>query len=712
MSLQLPTVYAYRHDHLPTQRPYGVDVDENDWLWEGVGADLVTHHLRSAETRVYKLPELGGHAVYQCFCWQGKVLMTLGSGPHYAVFDPKTGKAEAKTVATPNPIMWYGTYNQDRSKVLIYDRGSAAVIILDGPDAAPRYVQSPYDGDLASGSCLTNGVALTFFTDPCRMVRFDSVSERFLDITDVPCADAGFSGRFEHRDVLYCADSAGGRLIPLDLKTLTWQEPIPTPEYGMGKTYGFIGGGFGFQGKGYFCLSNYAHRSRLDRKTGKIILPPEGTPMTVDGAPIWFLDRYLVFDPETRQFDFLIAPEQPDGKSLLCYAYADEKRFVITGVLQPWTVKPDHVNAYGPWLVVQSQPVDQPKPLGPFNFSFDRQKFLQAQGRAYPTSHSLFIPEEPHTPPTRNMVGPATAWPVGADQELARRAKVTDPKTYWGEVAARLVTGAMSDREKAACVVAHVAKHLYYNPIQVPQTFDPIAIHESHTARCGHSVAVTLAICHALGLQARSVGLTGHTVAEIFYDGAWHCADALFFGRRQPSRDGRVLSVDELKADPYFADAYPQDCFHYPPEYLMSQSGWQVLGYVFGVWGSEPYYSYYLGAPKAMPPTVPTLLPVQRLGGNTVRINWTRSLKYGEPEAAIDYHISVYADVACRDAVFTTITRDSAVLFDVPQANTMYYILAKAKDGHVARNAATWYPNACWNFVLVPPEQYGWYGVL
>jgi hypothetical protein len=173
-----------------------------------------------------------------------------------------------------------------------------------------------------------------------------------------------------------------------------------------------------------------------------------------------------------------------------------------------------------------------------------------------------------------------------------------------------------------------------------------------------------------------------------------------------------VLSADELKADPYFADAYAQDCFHYPPEYLMSQSGWQVLGYVFGIWGSEPFYSYYLGAKKDMPPTTATLLPVQRLGGSRVRINWTRSLKQNEPDAPIDYHISVFSDVTCRDKVFAATTRDTAIEWDVPQMNTMYYILAQAKDAHVEKNAKTWYPNSCWNFVLVPPEQYGWYGVM
>ena len=31
--------WMYRHDEILTGRPYGFDVDEDDWLWEGCGRD-------------------------------------------------------------------------------------------------------------------------------------------------------------------------------------------------------------------------------------------------------------------------------------------------------------------------------------------------------------------------------------------------------------------------------------------------------------------------------------------------------------------------------------------------------------------------------------------------------------------------------------------------------------------------------------------------
>jgi hypothetical protein len=136
-----------------------------------------------------------------------------------------------------------------------------------------------------------------------------------------------------------------------------------------------------------------------------------------------------------------------------------------------------------------------------------------------------------------------------------------------------------------------------------------------------------------------------------------------------------------------------------------------VLGYVFGVWGSEPYYSFYLGAKKDLPPTMPTMLPAQRVGAQTLRLNWTRSLK-ADVNAAIEYELRVFADRACKHEVYRALTRDTHTDFDVPRLDTMYFAEVRAMDDHRRLNPATWYPPARWNFVLAPPGRYGWYGVL
>ena len=129
-------------------------------------------------------------------------------------------------------------------------------------------------------------------------------------------------------------------------------DPIPTPGYGQ--VYGFIGAGFSFCGKLYACLSTYAHQSRLDPKTGKIIIP-DG-PLSVDGRPYRFMERMLVFDPATCQFDYLVAQPQPDGVPLLCYSWTDGERFAVTGIVIPFNEDGEPGEQLGPWLVLQNTP--------------------------------------------------------------------------------------------------------------------------------------------------------------------------------------------------------------------------------------------------------------------------------------------------------------------------------------------------------------------
>src|SRR5262249_40997968 len=144
----------------------------------------------------------------------------------------------------------------------------------------------------------------------------------------------------------------------------------------------------------------------------------------------------------------------------------------------------------------------------------------------------------------------------------------------------------------------------------------PIALIEGHDLRCGAAVLVLRSLFAAAGIESRTAELSHHVVAEAFYDGGWHIADALFFGTNQPARNGRVLSVEELKADKYLADGFPQDGFLYDTESMLSEDGFQLLGYVFGPWGSYGYYSWYLGAEDDHPPTIPTILPAVREGSN------------------------------------------------------------------------------------------------
>jgi len=698
--------YLYRHDEILTERPYGFDADEDGWLWEGCGTNRLTgHNLDTAECIQIPVPEMGGRRIYESFCWHGKVVMVLGDGPFYLVYDVSKREATRVEIPAEQPITWYGTKTQE-DKLILFERSESRAIILDGPDATPRAVQCPFEGQLASGSQQSDGLIYSSLSDPNRIITFDPKAEKFVDEFASPFPEAGLSGRHEHNGVIYFADSSGGRLVPFDMNRRQWLDPVATPDHGS--VYGFIGGAFSFQGKGYYCLSSYAAQSRLDVKTRKIIIP-DG-PLSVDGKPFRFLERYLVFDPELQSFEYLAAPEQPDGVPLLCYAWADEDRFAITGMIIPFAEPGELGRKYGHWIVLQSEPAKDEPGFGPHDINFDRKQHLAQYRRTYPRSHSVFIVQEQWSPATRNLIGPALRYPPGRQAELIRRAADTDAPKYWNELALSITRNCETDAERVRRVGGFIHRHTYYTPNQEPESSDPIVALESHDVCCGNGVNISIRLLEALGIPVRSVGLSHHVVAEAEYDDGWHLLDAKFFGANQPNRDGYVPTVEELKADIYFADAFSQDCFVFDPELLTSEDGFGIQGYVFGPWGSEPFYSYYLGADKEHPPTLPHSLPAERLPEQRVRLNWSRSLKAGG--GAIEYEVSVFGDRECRVCLFQETTSQTSLDYDVPEENWMYYVEVREKCDHREKTPETWYPAARSNFVYVPEEQYGWYGLV
>lgn len=356
-------IHAYRHDEIVIYRPFACDVDADDWLWQGTSHNrLLGHNLRTAELRVIEIPEMEGEVAFSVFAWQEKIFLIFGMGDFYLVYDPVSGetqRCELPKQRGVRPITWYGC-KLPNGKLMVFDRGAGWALIFDAPEAAPRIVPCPFEGDFAAGSVQSDGLVYVFLADPSRVVRFDPRSEEFVDERATPWPEVGLGRGFEHKNILYCADTAGGRLLPLDIRTQQWGEPISHPDYG--KVFGYLGLGFGFQGKGYYCLSTYSARSRIDKETGKVIGPtgkiyePGDKLPTVDGRDLRFMERYLVFDPEDQSFEYLMAPEQPDGLPLLCYAWNDENRFLITGFVLPWDEE-GHPQAFepGPWLILQSE---------------------------------------------------------------------------------------------------------------------------------------------------------------------------------------------------------------------------------------------------------------------------------------------------------------------------------------------------------------------
>lgn len=102
--------------------------------------------------------------------------------------------------------------------------------------------------------------------------------------------------------------------------------------------------------------------------------------------------------------------------------------------------------------------------------------------------------------------------------------------------------------------------------MQHPRLYDPLNPDGSNIAnplvlfwlgegRCGYIASMVVDIALANGYAARLVQLAAHVVAEVKWNGAWHCIDA--FGLRSKAailKPGELPSVEELALSPYQLD--------------------------------------------------------------------------------------------------------------------------------------------------------------
>ncbi len=700
-------MHLYRHPQIQTGRPYAFDVDDDGVLWEGSHDGLLTHDSRTGECKHVHVNALHHRVICSAICFDGKIVVLHQVADHLTAYDPVTQRARRHPLPGSAPNVWYGMIAA--GKLLIFDRAlDGGILIYDRLDAPPRKIPKGHPRDeFNSHRVLADGRVLLLITGAnLQVLIFDPHREEFVERHEFPGMDNGPTGCVEHDGKLYFADSAGGQLLVYSLSGAKWLDPIPTPDYG--KIYGFIGGGFQLGSRGYWCLSTYRFRSRLNPETGEIITPP-GWDVGVDGHFPRFLDRFLTFDAATKKFDYLTVPQQPDGIPLACYSAVKGDKAFITGYVIPFGQEKKPTMTAGDWMVWQSFPAE----VQPFDASValsqDPREHLQREARSAPLSRGLFIAEETHTPPVKNMQGPSFEYPPGLEQALQRRVTATDAAAYWRDLAPLVVGTAKSEKGRVALVGWFIQHRLYYNPIST-HYLGPIATLESGDSRCGQSVQVAQALFEALGIQSRFAALRNHTVGEVFYDGAWHAQDSLTFGGNQPERDGHVLSAEELKGDPYFADAWPLECFAYRPEQLRSADDFYVLGYTFGEWGSMPYYSGYYGAEWDYPPTLPLTLPAQRVDDDTIRLRWAESIKKGG--GVVEYRVQVFEDRAMQNQVSETTLSTNSLSWRPPERNTMYHYTVSAVDAHRRLNANSWYPAQRGNFVLAPKQQYGWYGVI
>jgi hypothetical protein len=130
------------------------------------------------------------------------------------------------------------------------------------------------------------------------------------------------------------------------------------------------------------------------------------------------------------------------------------------------------------------------------------------------------------------------------------------------EVFARVTAGAQSETDKEKAVlgfVQHLSVHDFGNPLLAVPVFDPLVLLAVGAMDCQKASRLIADMYTAVGYRSRIVDMYGHAVAEVWYENAWHYADADMFGGGQvvTMADGHIPSVAELSKNVALLDRLP-----------------------------------------------------------------------------------------------------------------------------------------------------------
>jgi hypothetical protein len=128
-------------------------------------------------------------------------------------------------------------------------------------------------------------------------------------------------------------------------------------------------------------------------------------------------------------------------------------------------------------------------------------------------------------------------------------------------IIASIVRPGMSQQEKAMAVYDFVRTHIYHwgtakeypdrNSYDYGVVYDPVKLVNVYGyGYCFQNRAAAEALWHAAGLEARSAGIGGHSIAEAFYDGQYHYLDTDQHGYCLLPDGRTAASIEQITRDP------------------------------------------------------------------------------------------------------------------------------------------------------------------
>ncbi len=211
-----------------------------------------------------------------------------------------------------------------------------------------------------------------------------------------------------------------------------------------------------------------------------------------------------------------------------------------------------------------------------------------------------------------------------------------------------------TDEERAIAIWRYMRRTMYHYPMRNENHADQFdaakLINVYGYSYCTQQGIAAAAIAGAAGLESRGIGVPGHGMYEVRYDGGWHafCAISGFFVRTRAG-DRHIASMQEIKDDPSLVLKAREEK-RVPDPFLPCAGGPEILGEKEGT-EECPYaltYRHYdetffaegakkwksLGAPN--PSRYSAWVTLRR--GESLRLDWDASGAFVPPIAPDRFH--------------------------------------------------------------------------
>lgn len=206
---------------------------------------------------------------------------------------------------------------------------------------------------------------------------------------------------------------------------------------------------------------------------------------------------------------------------------------------------------------------------------------------------------------------------------------------YLRRLARTIAEEAGDEEEIVRRTIRFVQKAVFRDPVVQPLADDgslPDALTSLLCARgrCGHTAQILADLCRHAGLETRVRQFPQHLVAEIRCNARWVVADAdVFKGGIIPQNDhGRLLTLEEIEAQPYVLDRFPPTGWMIRPRSRFTRGllGRQVRGYVDALEPDQRGFvsGYYVPTAWGHPPSLPAIRRFEARAGRA-ELCWTPS---------------------------------------------------------------------------------------